>query len=201
MPLIDSEGNTIGVLGTYEDITERKNAEEKIRQEQGINNAIINSIPGAFYMLDKNGKYVRWNAYQRDEIIGKSEDQIAKIKAIDTIHPDDKKLVQSKIENVLANGKVETVEGRILLHGGPAFRWLLMTGQQTVIDGNPFLVGIGMDITERKKIEEDLKASQNVLQEKIIDLERFNRISVDRELRMIELKQKIKELEEKLGKK
>ncbi len=55
------------------DITERKKAEEAEKREQAINKAIIDSIPGAFYMLDENGRYVRSNAYQRDEILGKSE--------------------------------------------------------------------------------------------------------------------------------
>ena len=200
-PVKDMTGKTTAVLGIVRNNTESKNAEEKTRQEQNINDAIINSIPGAFYMIDKNGKYVRWNAYQRDEIMGKSENQIAKIKATDIIHPDDRKIVQSKIENVLQNGKIETVEGRVLLHGGPAFKWLLMTGQQIIIDGNPFLVGIGTDITERKKIEKELKASKDILQAKIDDLEIFHKIAIDRELKMIELKNKLKELEDKLIKK
>ncbi|MCX5814373.1 MAG: PAS domain S-box protein [Proteobacteria bacterium] len=108
---------------------------------------------------DECGRYVRWNAYQRDEIVGKSEDQVAGTNAADTIHPDDRVLIGSKIANVLRSGIEESVEGRVLLRGGPSFRWLLMTGRQITIDDRPFLVGIGIDITERKQAEEALKAS------------------------------------------
>ena len=142
------------------DITERKRAEEAEKQEQALNKAIIESIPGTFYMLDETGRYVRWSAYQRDNIVGKSDSEIAQTYAIDTIHPDDRALVFSKIENVLKNGVEEIVEGRVLLSGGPEFQWLLMTGRQMVIKGRPFLIGIGIDISERKRVEHALRKSE-----------------------------------------
>ena len=142
------------------DITERKKAEEVSKKEQALSNAIIESIPGTFYMLDETGQYVRWNAYQRDEIVGKPDELVGRTNALDTIHPNDRDLIQSKIANVLANGVVENVESRVLLRGGPASRWLVMTGSRMLIDGHPFLVGIGIDITERKLAEEKLKESE-----------------------------------------
>jgi PAS domain S-box-containing protein len=144
-------------LCMIENITERKRVRDLEKKGQELNSAIIKSIPGTFYMLDKKGEYVRWNDYQRDIIIGKPENLVAGTKALDTIHPDDRELIQSKIANVLANGVIETVEGRVLLRGGPDFRWLVMTGERLIIDGEPFLVGIGIDITERKNAEEKLK--------------------------------------------
>jgi PAS domain S-box-containing protein len=189
IPLTDLQGNTIGILGSYEDITERKQAEETAQQEQALNNAIIDSIPGAFYVLDANGRYVRWNAYQRDEIIGKSEDMVAGTNAIDTIHPDDRALIQSKIENVFKGSAVETVEGRVLMRGGPEFKWLLMTGRQMVINGSLFLVGIGVDITERKQAEEIIRA-------KIEEIEKMNKIMIGRELKMVEIKKENEKLKE-----
>jgi PAS domain S-box-containing protein len=152
------------LIVTFNNVTERKQAEsqreiahEALKREQFLNNVIINSIPGAFYVLDENGRYTRWNAYQRDEIIGKPEDQVAGANAADTIHPDDRELINSRIANVLGRGREETVEGRVLLRGGPAYRWLLMTGRQIMIEGKPFLVGIGIDISERKRAEIDLQ--------------------------------------------
>jgi PAS domain S-box-containing protein len=142
------------------DLTERNRAEQAVNREQALSKAIIDSIPGAFYVLDETGRYARWNAYQRDEIVGQSEDRVAGMDAAATVHPDDRALVQSRIGNVLAHGLDETVEGRVLLRGGPAYRWLLMTGRQMMIEGRPFLVGIGIDITERKQAGEKLRESE-----------------------------------------
>jgi PAS domain S-box-containing protein len=153
LPLRNSHGEITGVLGMYMDITERKRAEMKIKNEQALSNAIIEGIPGTFYMLDENGKYVRWSAYQRDEIVGKPDAEVSQTLALDTIHPDDRALILSKIENVLKNDVQDVVEGRVLLRGGPAFVWMLMTGRKIVLNGRPFLVGIGIDITERKHAE------------------------------------------------
>jgi PAS domain S-box-containing protein len=155
LPLRNSQGEITGVLGMYMDITERKRAETEIKNEQALSNAIIEGIPGTFYMLDENGKYVRWNAYQRDEIVGKPDAEVSQTFARDTIHPDDRALILSKIENVLKDDVPKVVEGRVLLRGGPAFVWLLMTGRRIILNGRPFLVGIGIDITERKLAEEE----------------------------------------------
>jgi PAS domain S-box-containing protein len=162
---VQENGKAVKLRGLFQDITERKQAEEVLKKEQALSTAIIESIPGTFYMLDETGQYVRWNAYQRDEIVGKPEDLVGSTNALGTIHPDDREFIQSKIANVLANGVVETVESRVLLRGGPAARWLVMTGSRMLIDGHPFLVGIGIDITESKRAQEALQKSEKRLRE------------------------------------
>ena len=145
------------LLNTLEDMQAeneaRKQAEAEAQHEQAISNTIIDSIPGTFYLLDEHGHYARWNSYQRDIILGKPDDQMAGMNAIDTIHPEDRAFIQARIANVLRDGKEEAVEGRVLLRGGPAFIWMLMTGRRMTIAGRPFLVGVGTDITGHKRGE------------------------------------------------
>ncbi len=141
----------------FEDITERKLSENKILIEQKLNKFIMDSIPGTFYILDSKGNYWRWNKYQRDEIVGKPEDQIVNTNAIDTIHPDDRVFVSSKISNVLKTGNTEIIEGRVLMRGGPTYKWFLMTGQRMMINDESYLIGTGIDITKQKEDEEKLK--------------------------------------------
>jgi|GEM_PF-4825299 len=132
----------------------RKQAELVAQREEALSNTIIDSIPGTFYLIDENGCYARWNSYQRYMILGVTNDQMTSMKAIDTIHPEDRDLIQSKMVSVLQGGKEEMVEGRVLLRGGPAFIWMLMTGRCLMIKGRPFLVGTGIDITSRKQADE-----------------------------------------------
>jgi len=167
VPFKNETGTIIGFHGIARDITERKLTEKLAEKEKYLNHTIIDSVPGAFYMLDEQGKYVRWNAYQRDEIVGKPENRMADTYAINTIHPEDRDLIGSKISNVLTHGINETVEGRVLLCGGPANRWLLMTGQRVVIEDKPYLLGIGTDITDRKQAEEEIKQLNETLEQKV----------------------------------
>ncbi len=66
-------------------------------------------------------------------------------------------------------------------------------------DGKQFLQATVRDITEQKKSEEKLKKSDNELAKKVADLEKLNRLAVDRELKMIELKKTIMHLKKQLN--
>ena len=200
--LLFGTGAGVGLVWRQQSVRfyrERAEVSEAMKQEQTLSNTIIESIPGTFYMLDETGKYVRWSAYQRDEIVGKPDNEVAQTSAIDTIHPDDRAFVGSRIENVLKNGMAETVEGRVLLRGGPAFQWLLMTGRRMMFNDRQFLVGIGIDITARKQAEERLRIQAEYLAKSNDELSRFNRLVAGRELRTIELKQQVNDLAAQLG--
>ncbi|MFZ4774390.1 MAG: PAS domain S-box protein [Terrimicrobiaceae bacterium] len=142
---------------------DRRHAKEAAKREQALSNAIIESIPGAFFLLDENARFVRWNAYERDEIIGKPEALVASTNAIDTIHTDDRASVAARMTNILKSGVADTAEVRILMRGGPEIRWFLLTGRQMAIDGKPFLLGIGIDITERKRAELALSENRDMI--------------------------------------
>ena len=58
--------------------------------------------------------------------------------------------------------------------------------------------GINLMIEEIKIKEDDLKESKESLLSKVNELEKFNKLVIRRELKMIELKKRVKELEEKL---
>lgn len=208
---------------------ELRESEEKARQGHMLSKAIINSIPGTFYMVGADGRYVGWNAYQRDEIVGKAESEMTDAYAIDTIHPDDRALVGTRIANVLKNGTEEVVEGRVLLRGGPDYRWLLMTGRQMMLEGSPVLIGIGIDIADRKKADErvevsvaeakrllreaeesrrtllsvveDQQIAEAAIKQQLEELRRWHEVTLGREERIAELKREVNELAARMGEK
>jgi two-component system cell cycle sensor histidine kinase/response regulator CckA len=129
-----------------------------------VTDSIIESIPGAFYMLDSMGRYVRWNAYQRDVILGLSDEEMAGRNAMATFHPDDRSEAIERMRRVLETGQEDIAEGRVLLCGGPDYRWFLMTGRRIIIAGMPYIIGTGVDITDRKHAEEENESLGQQLQ-------------------------------------
>ncbi len=124
---------------------------------------IIDSIPGLFYLLDANAQFVMWNDYLRDSVMVKSEHEMTATSALQSIHPDDRLLVKEKILNIINNGVEDWVEVRAFRRGGPEFLWYLLRGKRVIIDHKPFLIGLGSDITERKKSESELQRLNRTL--------------------------------------
>src|SRR6185503_1335233 len=56
LPLRRPNGTIYGVLGTYLDITERKIAEDALRQERDFTSALIDGLPGILFVLDAKGR-------------------------------------------------------------------------------------------------------------------------------------------------
>lgn len=128
--------------------------EEALRKREWIfTKAMAESLPGSFSVNDENGLLVWWNAYYRDVIVGKTDIEMASTNAVEAFHPDDRSMVIEKMTNVLTLGTEEVGEGRIMVQGGPKFQWRMITGKRIVIDGHPFVVAVGIDITARKRRE------------------------------------------------
>lgn len=75
VPLFNKSGEVIGVIGTYEDITERTQAEIALRQYQQMVESIFNHIPSAVFWKDRNLNYGGCNIhFARDAGLASQED-------------------------------------------------------------------------------------------------------------------------------
>ncbi|MGP8211385.1 MAG: PAS domain S-box protein, partial [Syntrophobacteraceae bacterium] len=93
VPMYDRDGQVIGVLGTYADITERRLMEEEISQANAYLENIFENSPDAIAIVDNHGRFIRWNkmaedlyGYTFEEMKGKSafdlyvdKDELAKM--------------------------------------------------------------------------------------------------------------------------
>ena len=97
------------------------------------------------------------------------------------------------IMKTLENGLIKNLEYTLLKKDGKEFLGELSAAVIKDVSGNPVsFVAITKDITDRKEAEEKLHKT-------ITDLQRFNRVSVGRELQMIELKREVNDLLHSMG--
>lgn len=138
-------------------LSERRKAEEQLAREKGISDSLIASLPGMFYLFDEEGKFVRWNE-NLERVSGYSGEELSRMKATDFFADHDRELIAQRIKDVLKMGKSGT-EADFRPKNGQVIPYLF-SSRPVMIDGLPHLVGTGLDITARKRIEEALQASE-----------------------------------------
>ena len=155
------------------DISESKRAEQQIINEKKLSDSIINSLPGIFYSYDRNGKFLRWN--KNFETVSKySTEEVASMHPLDFFDTDEKDLLKKKIENVFENGKSE-VEAHFFTKEKEKIPYHF-NGKLGYIDGQECLLGMGIDISERKEAEEALRLMEaEILNQKVQDQKTITR--------------------------
>jgi PAS domain S-box-containing protein len=168
--LYDENGEPYRTLGSFEDITAAKNATLEIQKEKNISDSLIESLPGVFYMFDSNKKFIRWNK-NLTEITGYYPQDMEHLDPFSFLADDQIQLVSSKIANVFEKG-IDHVEADLLTKDKRRIPYFF-TGVKVNINGEDFLMGVGLDISERVGYQEQLKALALNLQQ-IREEERTN---------------------------
>jgi len=144
------------VITVCRDVSERKEAEEALKQSEAKFRSFVENASDLIFTLDKSGTvtYVSPNAkrltgYTREEVEGKL--------LIDYLHEDDHETYISFINKAFENQAIETpLEYRLRYKNGK-FTWNALNGNIDLSNrDNPVLIGISRNIAERKKYEEKL---------------------------------------------
>lgn len=153
--------------------------------------AIIDSSDDAIISMDLNNLILSWNkaaktiyGYTSEEVIGKNINILSPVSRASEIHELTKKVIAK-----------ERVRNHDMIHRKKDGTEIFVSVTISPIkDDRDEIYGLSMisrDVTEQKFAEEKLN--------KFDEINRLNRLMVDREVKMVELKEKIKELEEKLS--
>jgi len=171
--LRDNEKKLIGIISLSRDITERKRAEEEMKQMNIFLNAIIENIPNMIFLKDaRDLRFVRFNrageellGQSRDDLIGKSDyDFFPKMQA-DSFTEKDRDVLSGRKLIDIPEETIQTRWGEKILH----------TKKLPILNerGEPsFLLGISEDITERKRAE----AEKENLQAQLMQAQRMESV-------------------------
>ena len=166
IPLLDPNREINGVLGTYVDITERKQAEELLKKSEEFLKETQKIASLGSYVLDiKTGT---WESSEiLDSIFGIEADYDKSVKGwTDIIHPEWRHLMQEYLLNEVVGHKMKfDKEYKIVRVNDKAERWVRGMGELVLDEDNqPIqMVGTIKDITDRKQVEETLRENEATL--------------------------------------
>lgn len=142
----------------------RQQAEAAVRSERLFSEAMIESTPGILYFYNDQGKFIRWNR-NFERVTGYSEAEIAGMRAQDFFAPEDQDTLEGKITEVFEQGD-SALEAPLVMKDGSTAPYFL-TGKRIEFDGIPCLVGVGIDISDRRRMELELRVLNQTLESQV----------------------------------
>ncbi len=188
----DEEGKVVGTLGINRDITQRKILERELKESEERYRAMVESAHDMVAIIceDYRLKYVNKKA---EDLTAYSREELRGMDFRDLLDKGSKRSVLERFRKKKRGERVPVrYEFDIFRKDGEKRRVESSSSNLIDADGSIHTVAYIKDITERKRNEEALK-------EKLEELEKWYKLTVDRELKMIELKNEIRALANELS--
>ena len=165
MPLLDENGNITGTFGLSRDITRLKKLENTLSGERNLLRSVINNIPDPIFVKDSEGRYLLDNVAHRHSVGKQHEEEIIG-KTVFDFFSETSALNFRRIDETILKSGVPMInyEEEAIWPDGTR-RWLLTTKVPLRDEAQTVIVCIKRDITERKRLTQELVAKNEALQE------------------------------------
>lgn len=155
LPHFDDQGGVLGFYVLCQDISQRKQAEEALRQQDRRFRSLIENATDVIVILDVEGRF-SYASPSSTPILGYTAQDVIGRAAVDLVHPDDRDLIQQTFQQALENPGVRLpiVEYRVWHHGG---EWRIFEAVTTNLLHDPTVQGVVVnchDVTTRKQAED-----------------------------------------------
>lgn len=159
----DETGKPIKMTGTLQDITERKKAEQKLKDSEEKIQNLINNISDVLIEANSEGE-VTYISHQIINIIGYHPNDLIGLKFTDLIHPEDLVLYHEAMKKAQDKNEPTSLECRVK-HKKGYYIQVSAKGSLVEIDNKNKFIGVIRDISERKRVEDMIKKEIKKLKE------------------------------------
>jgi PAS domain S-box-containing protein len=158
--LLDDE-NVKAIVYNYQDVSLRVETEQKFLTASRLAESIINSLPGVFYFYDRSGKFIRWNK-NFETVSGYSGEEISRMHPLDFFKGEERRKVEERINDVFSIGHAE-VQALFCTKNQERIPYYF-NGRSANFNGVDYLIGMGIDVTDRTKVENEMRERTEEIQ-------------------------------------
>ena len=191
--LRDPDGRVIGAIGILRDMREQDKA-------RAYAESLIKNAPDPVFVSDLEGKILQAND-EVSQLLGFREDELLEQSLSRFISAEETREFTAALREVVERGVTRNARLNPRSASGQIIPTTLNASALRDPDGKVIgAIGILRDMRAYERVVRDLQESQAELQEKILDLEKFEEVVVGRELKMIALEKELEALRRELGK-
>src|SRR5258707_1309363 len=189
--LRDAEGEVIGAIGILRDMRELDKA-------KAYAESLITNAPDPVFVSDLEGKILQANDAV-SELLGFRTDELVEQSVSRFISPEETREFTAALREVVERGVTRNARLNPRSASGEIIPTTLNASALRDQDGKVIgAIGILRDMRAYEKVVRDLEESKAELQEKILDLEKFEEVVVGRELKMIALEKELEKLDREI---
>ena len=190
--LRNPDGKVIGAIGILRDMRELDKA-------RAYAESLIKNAPDPVFVSDLEGKILQANDAV-SALLGFRPDEVLEQSLSRFISPEETREFTAALREVVARGVTRNARLNPRSASGEVIPTTLNASALRDPDGKVIgAIGILRDMREYEEVVRDLEQSKSELQEKILDLEKFEEVVVGRELKMIALEKELESLRKELG--
>lgn len=160
---VDEEGVPHRAVGTHEDITARKQAEQALRESEARYRQLVETSPDAILLTDPTGAILMCNRQAAVLYEHEDHERLVGLRALEFVVPEDRARTRANLQRLLSGEDIKAVEYTVRTAKGNEIFIELHSSVIKTPDGQPqAIISVARDVTERHEMAHQLRRQERL---------------------------------------